>query len=462
MEAKLYGQNKGGMSINGIIKDYYAYARENISAGDLVEYINGVAGSVDYGTSVNTQLTDGAYATGDYDHAISAIALDNKRIFISYPKTNSYYWYGMVVTLEGATINLGTEVQLNSATSLIGANTSMVMMPDGNIFVAHIYPSYAYLYATVLSISDNNEISVGTVTQLSTKKGSGTFISTVLLPDGKVFVAHSYGSSSNYHLYCTVCTVSGKTITPSSNKALVTTSYAGHMLSTKLLPNGNVFIAHGYSNPTYVYGMICTVSGTTVTAGTDTKIGTEKAEQGISSEYLPNGKIVVAHSNYMNICTISGTTISSGADIQVLSGGVGGKINTKLLTDNTILFLHGTTSSYYLQAVLCTVADTSISFGTAVTLCPNAKYSGYVKPTVIQINSMLFIAHCSNNSTIYNVHAQMFDVINGVPTDHVIGVSYEKQVRKVTIGQFDGVAKTSGIGGDSTGHNSLIRIWTLE
>lgn len=41
--AKLYGQKASGTNINGILKDYHAYAGENISAGDLVEYINGIA-----------------------------------------------------------------------------------------------------------------------------------------------------------------------------------------------------------------------------------------------------------------------------------------------------------------------------------------------------------------------------------------------------------------------------------
>jgi hypothetical protein len=80
MEAKLYGQNKGGMSINGIIKDYYAYAGENISAGDLVEYVNGVAGKTDYGESEDTQLSTETYTA----NVISAVVLDENRVFIAH------------------------------------------------------------------------------------------------------------------------------------------------------------------------------------------------------------------------------------------------------------------------------------------------------------------------------------------------------------------------------------------
>ena len=40
----------GGMNINGILKDYYVYAGENISAGDLVEFTEGISGFIDLST----------------------------------------------------------------------------------------------------------------------------------------------------------------------------------------------------------------------------------------------------------------------------------------------------------------------------------------------------------------------------------------------------------------------------
>lgn len=404
-EAKLYGQNKGGMSINGIIKDYYAYAGENISAGDLVEYINGVAGEVNYGISENIQISSQSHLDPSYD-GISAVALDNNRIFITYPCTTNYYWYGMIVTIEGATINLGTEVQLQSSTK-IGANTSMLLLPNGNIFVAHTYPSYNYLYATVISIN-GEEITVGTTTQLCTKKASGSYISTVLLPNGNVFVAHSYNSSN------------------------------------------------------YLYGIVATISGTTITVGTDMQLGSQKTGLGISSICLSNGNVFIAHNNYAMICTISGTTITAGTDVQIIPSGVQGIIKAKLISDNKILFVHGD-ASYYLCGAVCTISDSTISVGTS-TVMTTESHSGDIIPELVLIKGMIFIGHNSNRISNYSVHAQMFDIdeANNIPTNNVTGIGYETQIRKVTTGQFDGVAKTSGTGGDSTGHNDLVSIWTLE
>ena len=45
---------KGGLDINGIIQGYYVYAGENISAGDFVEFVNGVAGKVNAGQIIET------------------------------------------------------------------------------------------------------------------------------------------------------------------------------------------------------------------------------------------------------------------------------------------------------------------------------------------------------------------------------------------------------------------------
>lgn len=44
-QAKLYGQKSSGINIKGIIQDYYVYAGEKVSAGDLVEYITGIGNS---------------------------------------------------------------------------------------------------------------------------------------------------------------------------------------------------------------------------------------------------------------------------------------------------------------------------------------------------------------------------------------------------------------------------------
>ena len=68
----------GGTGIKGIIEKYYVYAGSNVSAGDLVEYINGIASQTTE-TSVDTQLS----SMQNSGNVISAVKLDDNRIFSS-------------------------------------------------------------------------------------------------------------------------------------------------------------------------------------------------------------------------------------------------------------------------------------------------------------------------------------------------------------------------------------------
>ena len=174
----------GGTGIKGIIENYYVYAGSNVSAGDLVEYINGIASQTTE-TSVDTQLSS-IEKTGS---AISAIKLDDNRIFIAHSYGKNYHLYGMIVSINGDIITTGTDTEL-------------------------VTPTHA-----------------------------GTTISTELLSDGRIFIAHSRDGDENYHyLYGIIVTINGTAITHGADIALSYNTATGNSISTQLLPNGNIFI----------------------------------------------------------------------------------------------------------------------------------------------------------------------------------------------------------------------------
>ena len=196
--AKLYSQSGGnGFKINGIIEDYYAYAGENISAGDFVEFINGVA-SQTIETSSAKEISNQKYSA----YSTSAVALDNNRVFIAHCiDSSNYYLYGIVCTIDGATVTAGTDTQL-SAESLAGYTISTVLLKDGKVFIAHDYgEGNHYLYGMVCTINGTT-ITAGTDTSIYASSYGGYRISTELLPSGEVFIAHS-GNGTNYNLYYT-------------------------------------------------------------------------------------------------------------------------------------------------------------------------------------------------------------------------------------------------------------------
>ena len=82
---------------------------------------------------------------------------------------------------------------------------SAVKLDENRVFIAHQYGSEKYLYGTIVTI--NGTEMVPTITQLSTV-GQSCYLppSAILLEANKVFIAHSYNSSSRY-LYGTIVTI---------------------------------------------------------------------------------------------------------------------------------------------------------------------------------------------------------------------------------------------------------------
>ena len=462
-QAKLYGQKTSGIDINGIIKNYYVYAGENISAGDLVEYINGIS-STTTETSVDTQLSSTDYA-GD---VISAVQLDNSRIFIAHSYSADYYLYGIVVTINGTTITAGTDTQLS--TTYTARSISTQLLSNGNIFIAHDsgYSNY-YLYGMIVSINGNT-ISAGADNKLNANTSTtGATISTQLLQNGNVFIAHSFTS---YRLYGMIASINGNSISPGTDTRLSGTNNSGSTISTQLLQNGNVFIAHSYDSNYYLYGIVCFINGTTITTGNDMEIEKTTPYSGskdISTVVLPNNNIFIAHRStgqaylYGIVCTINGSLVFVNGTDTIINDSetyTGFKISAVALDDTRVFIIHSYSSSRYLYAVIVTINGTTVTVGTDTQL--NAEtYSGNKISSLLLQNGTIFTAHSYSSN--YNLYAQIFgiDEANNIPTNNVVVPTYETQVRKTTTPQFDGVAKTSGVGGTSTAHNQQVSIYTL-
>lgn len=462
MEAKLYGQNKGGTSINGIIKDYYAYAGENISAGDLVEYVNGVAGKATE-TSEDEILSEETRS----GYTISAVQLDNNRIFIAHSYGSTFHLYGMVVTIDGVNITYGEDTVLCS-TDNSGKKISAVALDESRVLVLHNYnPSSDYLYGIVCTIS-GSEITKGKVNSIVYAKYGLGSVSACLLSTDKVFIAYSY-NDDYYYLTSIVCTISGDTITAGSAKELSSTDYSGEGISVCLLDSSKVFIAHSYNSSKYLYGIVCTISGTTISKGSDTSlVSTTNAGSNSSITKLADNRLLIVHKKYVSsthhlygiVVTISGTTISKGTDTALVTTNPipGTNISTCLLPNGNVFIAHCYTTNYYLTALIVKVEGTTITPYTHTTLNA-AGDTGWTTACILLNNGNMFLAHGN-----YKLYAQIWgiDYENNVPTNQISITETETQVRKVTTGQFDGVAKTSGTGGDDTGHKDLVSIWTKE
>lgn len=462
MEAYLDWQKKsGGIRLNDVIEEFkYVYKGQEIKAGDFVNYINGVASKKDYGESVDTQLSTEAQ-TG---YVISAVKLDDSRVFIAHSYGSNYHLYGVIVTIDGASITYGTDTKIDG-TSHSGYVISACLLPNGNVFIAHSSSGSYYLYGIVVSI-DGTTITYGTDTEIAGASYTGYTISTCLLPNGNVFIAHS-DTSTKYRLAAIVCTISGTTIAKGTDTSInSSTNYTGYTISTCLLPNGNVFIAHSYDSSYYLYGMVCSISGTTITAGSDTAIHSVTYSGGeISTVVLPDGKVFIAHDydtkNYLygTLLTINGTSITSnGAQMLVGIVDSGHTISTVLLPSGEVFVTHGILSNNnYLYGIVVSISDTTINKGVDTQLSSIGN-TGYEISSLLLDNGTIFTAHSYTSD--YSLYAQIFgiDYDNNIPTKNIVITQYEQQVTPAIEPPFNAVALSSGVGGTDTEHNEQVKI----
>lgn len=451
-QAKLYGQNKGGMSINGIIKDYYAYAGENISAGDLVEYINGIASQEMIQTSAITTGWGFQSATNVY-----AVKLDDNRIFLYdiidfksvVLKINSdksitlgttvdmpsatrnriikvtdnkllrvYSWSGtyeikyQFIDISDLVIALGTSTQLHEGSSSLRFGTTylhLCLVSDKKVFLAYSYGKYYSLYCEILTINDSySSVTTGTIVYSSTNYSAGAFKNSggvVRINDTKVYIVHT---KEDRALASTLCTIDGTTITMGSLTTLSSTDYRSDYCQVKTLSNGNVLISYSYNV-------------------TDDNLGL----------YIRNPIDNLASSFY---------AISSLAESAATA-------SFEELSDNLVVCTYF--ANYNVYARLVTISDYTMEIGEEILIYEydDSWNTGYTTVQKAEDN-IFFLGSYSKG--------QMLLAKNNTVTNSITVDTYETQIRKVTTGQFDGIAKTSGEGGDDTGHKDIVSIWTKE
>lgn len=308
--------------------------------------------------------------------------------------TNAYD----AINTKGGTIpaNKNTANLATAINSISGGGSASVV----NGIIANFKASTSTVDANTF-VEFVNSITSGTNTKLLTETDRGTYISAVALDSTRVFIAHS--SSSSARLSAMVCTISGSTITAGTDVQLSSVSNSANSLCATLIETDKVFIAH--RNGSYLYGLICTISGTTITAGTDTQLSSGLSSyQYASVVKLDSTRVFIAHRNnedlYGLVCAISGTSITAGTDTKLLTNGY--KYISAILTDTDRVFVaHQSRQGSYLSAMVCTVSGNTVTAGTDTQLS-SVTNSAMSSSLALLDAGRVFIAHaCTINSTYY-------------------------------------------------------------
>ena len=471
--AKLYNQKQSGVDINGLIQDYYVYTGTSISAGDFVEFVNGVSGmgtapSAEYG------ITSGLDNMYDNYQSIKAVLLTSTTVFVTY---NGYdnHLYGVVLTVNDGVITVGTHTRIEDSTYSYDF-VSVAKLSSTKLFVTFQTAVYGGFTAVICTISGTT-ISVGTTKQINQAKGR--YASTAVLSSTKVFVVYSSGSSSGSSSqppYGVVCTISGTTITAGTATSLV--SQSASYLDAHGINSTTALVVHQYSTY-YIMGYTCSVSGTTITTNSSTRLSTGTSSAtlaGLSKSTLIDSSTIFLTFGYQSdycaygtIFTLNGTSVKKGTETLISSNKYSSYSFGHVLSGSRIVVFHNVGSTedkdYHLYAVVCSYSGTTITPGTDVLL--DNRVSSGTKVAGCLMNSStnnMCVVHGHGTDGKYYLVSQVFrlDTTNNIVTNELPALLYETQVRKATTSDIYGVAKTAGTGGTSSGHKDTISVYRPE
>ena len=361
-------------------------------------YLYGVVVTIN-GTTIiagtETQLSNKGYSGYNFD----VCEVETNTFFISFSNSDGYL-YGVVVTINGTTIIAGTETRLSTLTNsgYMYNRPSCEKIDENKIFVGYYAQNSGWKLYGVICIINGTTIITGSETQIYTSSNNTLVkLSVTKVETNKVFIAFSYGN--NYYLYLLVCTINGTTITTGSVNTDFGISYYGYYINTILISDNKVLVVHSVDqNFNYLYGIVCIINGTTITSGTDTRISDGSYSSKNVSVYNKGSNIIniVYSKTYQYICErdilINNTTITLKNETILLNTSESARlVSSAFLNDNQKLIIHSDTSNsnYYKMKCFGVANIVKLIIATNQTICGVANTGG-VTGNIIKVYTPIY------------------------------------------------------------------------
>lgn len=299
-----------------------AVASGTLANGDTVIVnsngtVSAVSGTASTSIGSQVQMAGNEYSKygcgGVYDTA------NNKVVYCYCDGNNSFYGTAVVGTVSGSSISFGTPVVFYSGSLLTTefGNNVIFHTSLGKIIVTFTSSTVAY---QVIGTVSGTSISFSSAQQ---PFGSSTCYSVSACYDSgssKIVVAGRDGSDSN-RLRALVGTVSSSSISYGSSVRLSTALSRKPKLASN--GSGTIVCLYASTGNYYAYATAMTISGTTVTAGSTTQIGSSNNSfNRMSIVYCPNVSrwlTAYRHSSrgHLSLLSVSGTTITTEDTLQI-------------------------------------------------------------------------------------------------------------------------------------------------
>ena len=335
-----------------------------VNSDGTVSVVGGASESIGSVVNFASAITDTPHSTFDSS---------NGKIVIAYrDEQNSDYVTAIVGTVSGTSISFGTEVVVDS----VAINGEIPIVYDANAqkIVIFYYDSSGNSQKAKVGTVSGTSISFGSSTQITTQ--NPTFAAATYDANAQkvvYFFADAGGFADGGYPNAIVGTVSGTSISFGSNTAIK--SAASDYLSIAYDSNAQKVVAcwQDQGNSNYGTAAVGTISGTSISFGTPVVFQNASTEYTSIAFDSSNNKVVVAYQegganndSYAIVGTVSGTSISFGTRVQITTNTAQ---NHNVVYDSNaqkvVITYRDFGNSSYGTYVVGTVSGTSITLGTS-------------------------------------------------------------------------------------------------
>ena len=341
------------LKLNDIIEEYkYVYKGQEVKAGDFLVYADGINGTINIpNTNCAKKLSSHVMPTSTTEgKVIAGVEIDPETILVLYSGASTTFpIMGRIIKLTSEGTVLGEAISICSS-ERSGYSIAVTLIDKNKVFIAHrVGAGTNYLYGTVCTI-EGTTITAGTTTKLTTTTDSGEQIEVGTLEDNKVFILHQADESSLY-VSAVICTVTDTTITAGTRSTINTEYTSGQNISLAIINEITAFVTYQQDNDYYkMVGKVCRVRGTTVSYGYEDPyvLGNyNNSAFGASCVTLNENQVFIASHKNSNYCmgkiiTLSGTAITTiGTELQLGGASSSSSYSQHIYTSSSILLSNG-------------------------------------------------------------------------------------------------------------------------
>ena len=171
------------------------------------------------------------------------------------------------------------------------------------------------------------------------------------------------GYTDNTYKYAVVATISGTTVTFGTPVKITTGNGYVHEVVYDSINNKTVIFFTDFGAGSTIYGIVGTVSGDTISFGTATQISTSASTVCSAAYDTSLGKIAVTQDNNCYVGTVSADAISFGTAVSITANTLSLPNAVYDSTAGKVVIIYNDNTALDTKAVVGTISGTTITFG---------------------------------------------------------------------------------------------------